>query len=882
MSPPTATMSRSSQISIDASSDVVSLRNFVVDEDRANLGSALFKTVDKGAFIFAQQEALEAFRLAKAIRLSEESAASEGRHRVEKATASTSSSAAAVPPQSQSQSTSTPASSSSGRSASNQKNSSTSSASDEAAARSLARSWKVEGLQSTLLENRGQMAPSSSRTKPSSTPQTQTQTQSIQSQVDKKPSVSKASTSQNVSLSASTFASSSSSASTVVAAADHSRTTNSTLHSTPLSVNVVPSSSQANSSTHSRSRSQSQSQSRAPPAQGAQSSHVQTRVEPRPILKRDPATVDGSALSMSASPPASASRPNPTRSSASSSAAAAAESTQQQQKRQRSERKASISVPAPSSQPQYSYSTSNYSYFYSYNGSNTNTNNTTSQASIQAQTLAIPSETKKSSSTSASSRDIQAGQILNPINASSSSSSSSSLYGPSTAPSSAPASKESSPKISTMGLPLSQGVSSASAQAAAAEREKERSRGSSKRRASVVQAQAQVQPQVQPQVSRNIFGPVRFNCSKCANVVVSAVQTQVQSISPFFTTEALLNSFFVFKKQPSLALTSPDPFSHPFASSLHVVCNNPACGAVHCRGCLQPIKCRDVDNHSDIQLSSSPPSSSASNRHPKARGKNTTSACAGGPGCAIWNCCKTVRAIAIWETLGAFDAVFAAEAGFQVSESAQHQGVGRQHREAYVKLLISKTDKSMRRFEDAFLRTLRVVGSWLQAPSSSSSGDDDGDDQESHETLLAHFLLSSFLLEVVHLFLSNNVVRDWIAHSETYLGILDLMKKMLDYGLGSVLREPLYATAPSTMTTPGAGVYNPFASTSAAPSVYSSTLPGAGAGVSLSDLVKQLETHRTSLRDVTSKIQFPITVDKVNKLCESISYLLLQQMVGGF
>jgi hypothetical protein len=241
-----------------------------------------------------------------------------------------------------------------------------------------------------------------------------------------------------------------------------------------------------------------------------------------------------------------------------------------------------------------------------------------------------------------------------------------------------------------------------------------------------------------------------------------------------------------------------------------------------------------------------------------------------------------VRSIAIWEALGAFDAVFAAEAGFQVSESAQHQGVGRQHREAYVKLLISKTDKSMRRFEDAFLRTLRVVGSWLQAPSSSSGDDDDG---ESHETLLAHFLLSSFLLEVVHLFLSNNAVRDWIAHSETYLGILDLMKKMLDYGLGSVLREPVYAAAPSSSsgpTTPGAGVYNPFASASAAPSVYSSTLSGAGAGVSLSDLVKQLETHRTSLRDVTSKIQFPITVDKVNKLCESISYLLLQQMVGGF
>ena len=186
--------------------------------------------------------------------------------------ATASSSAAAVTPQPQS------IISSSSRSASKQ-----SPASDEAAARSLARSWKVEGLQSTLLENRGQMHPSSSRTKLSPA-----QTQSTQSQPDKKPSVSKASTSQNVPLPASSFASSSSSASTVVAAADshHSRITNSTLHHTPSSVNVVPSSSQLNSSTHSRSRSQSQSQSqsRAPPAQGAQPSHLQTRVELRPGL----------------------------------------------------------------------------------------------------------------------------------------------------------------------------------------------------------------------------------------------------------------------------------------------------------------------------------------------------------------------------------------------------------------------------------------------------------------------------------------------------------------------------------------------------------------------------------------------------------------------
>ena len=53
--------------------------------------------------------------------------------------------------------------------------------------------------------------------------------------------------------------------------------------------------------------------------------------------------------------------------------------------------------------------------------------------------------------------------------------------------------------------------------------------------------------------------------------------------------------------------------------------------------------------------------------------------------------------------------------GFRSQNLLQHQGVGRWHREACVKLFISKTDMSMRKSGDAFLRTLRVVGSWLQA-----------------------------------------------------------------------------------------------------------------------------------------------------------------------
>ena len=310
---------------MSTSSDIISLRNFVVDEDRANLGADLYKSLDKNAYILAQRDAIEAYNLARAIRLSEQSAAIEERRRLSQA---------------------------------------------EQAARSLARSWNVDGLQSTLIKN----SSSSSSPKVSSSP---------------------------------------SSVAAAVAA-----TTNTTTTTT--------------------------------------------------------------------------------------------------QKR----RKASIS--------QYSYSS------YQHNQSNIHTG--TSQASVQAhhqQQL----EARKHSS--ASSRDIQAGHILNPTKEASASSSSSS------------SSRQSVPS------------SSASAQAAAAEREKEkgkeRSRSNSsssmnaRRRSSSVSAapavvqsplplpppppppppQVQPQPQPQPQVPRDIFGPTRFACSKCASPLSSLVLSQVSSFFYF-------------------------------------------------------------------------------------------------------------------------------------------------------------------------------------------------------------------------------------------------------------------------------------------------------------------------------------------------------------
>jgi hypothetical protein len=55
----------------------ISLREFVVDEDAEHFNTALWRTIDQNAFIIAQRDALEAFNVAKALRLSQETAAVE-------------------------------------------------------------------------------------------------------------------------------------------------------------------------------------------------------------------------------------------------------------------------------------------------------------------------------------------------------------------------------------------------------------------------------------------------------------------------------------------------------------------------------------------------------------------------------------------------------------------------------------------------------------------------------------------------------------------------------------------------------------------------------------------------------------------------------------
>ena len=49
----------------------------------------------------------------------------------------------------------------------------------------------------------------------------------------------------------------------------------------------------------------------------------------------------------------------------------------------------------------------------------------------------------------------------------------------------------------------------------------------------------------------------------------------------------------------------------------------------------------------------------------------------------------------------------------------------------------------------------------------------------------------------------------------------------------------------------------------------------------IGDLIKKLEMHRSGLRAFAAKVQFEATLGKMNMLCDSVSYSLLQQVVGG-
>lgn len=238
------------------------------------------------------------------------------------------------------------------------------------------------------------------------------------------------------------------------------------------------------------------------------------------------------------------------------------------------------------------------------------------------------------------------------------------------------------------------------------------------------------------------------------------------------------------------------------------------------------------------------------------------------------------------------------------------------------------------------IRALHAIESWLKVfeERREEYGDDEDDDDDvidPSKHLLHPLITRSLLPSIFHAFLLNRNVGDWLKHSEIYSLIIEVLKRFVDNGLRKVLDEPIVALLQDDeegSPTPfhwrlrsakaeGQGGATSESSSGAEDSAGSNsesdkdtetdaTSPDEGsseddaddsddkrrtwvAGGELSSrlnqgarqrsikaLVTKLEEHRGPLMAFGANVKFPATKVKVNNLCDGISYLLLQQVVG--
>ncbi|KAF5312580.1 hypothetical protein D9619_002462 [Psilocybe cf. subviscida] len=310
---------------------------------------------------------------------------------------------------------------------------------------------------------------------------------------------------------------------------------------------------------------------------------------------------------------------------------------------------------------------------------------------------------------------------------------------------------------------------------------------------------------------------------------------------------------------------SPDvDLPTPFADLLHVTCG--VCRTTHCRGCFTVARC--------------PPG------------------CNGGDGCLVANCCASVRAVAIFEALAAFDSVYISETTYFASVSSSsasqnardgetskksHSSVGKVQRQVYLRALIAKPKTG--RFTTALVRTLKVLHDRL-VPATSSSSSDAGTAAETSPANLTPFiqrvLACSLLPEVLHAFLVDAPVRDWIPHSEACCAMLDALSRLSE-ACPSIIEQRMRPIERS----PGVGrvVWArgrlTWASTSSSEQA-AGHVTGNGSGeVRLKDLIRGLEDRAKALRALAGSMHYQETIYKVNALCDRMSYLGLQQLLGN-
>ena len=170
--------------------------------------------------------------------------------------------------------------------------------------------------------------------------------------------------------------------------------------------------------------------------------------------------------------------------------------------------------------------------------------------------------------------------------------------------------------------------------------------------------------------------------------------------------------------------------------------------------------------------------------------------------------------------------------------------------------------------------TFRSVSSWLLLAASLSASSE----SEWIHPSIPRLLTISPLPSVMYAFLSHTLgaERDWVVHSEIYVALMDVIKHLASGsssggGLSGVVKEPMrrveeHCGVQAWMWDWGKLVR---------------VRGGANGEGSLGDAVKRLERHRQGLERYGNKFKFAAMAEKIEMLCEGISYLLFQQLVEG-
>ena len=201
----------------------------------------------------------------------------------------------------------------------------------------------------------------------------------------------------------------------------------------------------------------------------------------------------------------------------------------------------------------------------------------------------------------------------------------------------------------------------------------------------------------------------------------------------------------------------------------------------------------------------------------------------------------------------------------------------------FINLVIARTDKRTRAFEGTLVGTLRSLSSWLLQAASLSFESESSSGSGIHPSIPRLFAVSH-LPSVMYVFLSHTLgaERDWVVHSEIYVALMDVIKHLASSsssgggaGLSGIVKEPVRRVEESCgvqawMWDRGEVVW-----------VRGTDGEGEGEGRSLGEAVKRLERHRQGLERYGNKFKFAAMAEKIEMLCEGISYLLFQQLVGG-